>query len=94
MRKIYLCILLGISITIKSVQADDYNKVNRQNLMNLVTDGVILIPSANNLSDWNSDKNFLYLTGFNAPKTILGLDPQGDKKKLFFLMMRIIQPFH
>ena len=84
MRKIYLCILLGISITIKSVQADDYNKVNRQNLMNLVTDGVILIPSANNLSDWNSDKNFLYLTGFNAPKTILGLDPQGDKKEIIF----------
>ena len=35
------------------------------------------------MNSWGSDKNFLYLTGFNAPGAILALNPNDEKEILF-----------
>ncbi|RPH34563.1 MAG: M24 family metallopeptidase [Bacteroidales bacterium] len=78
--------ILLICISAISVKAfEELHKTNRQRLMNQVTDGVILIPSTKDLNNWGSDKNFLYLAGFNASGCILALIPNGDKNVILFI---------
>jgi len=80
------CLLLFMGLSVfSSLASNDLYAQNRQKLMQSINDGIILIPSTKDFSSWGSDKNFLYLTGFNIPGAIIAINPNGEKKEVLFI---------